>query len=194
VKKRERILLIIVLISGALGLFYRFYLADALEASASGGTLSVEQRVFRDNVKMLKDKAFIEGNYRRFDIGLPERVNNQKPDKTFVNELDKMLKQQLGIPAPKIGIPKNNWIENVDDYYFIDVNVDVDGAPEEMVTLLQNMEKHGLLIKDFTLTKTREGAHLKVGVSRLVKHDDESRRKVKKKPSRSGAGAGTGAL
>jgi hypothetical protein len=63
------------------------------------------------------------------------------------------------------------------------VNVSLGGEPGELIRLLDQMEQRGLLIKDFTLSQgyssRKRTAALKVEVSRLVPHDDISRRQFK---------------
>ena len=83
---------------------------------------------------------------------------------------------------------KTTDIENIEEYYYIDVEASVDGPPQKMVDLLIDFQKAGLLIKYVKLLKPnndRNQLKMDVLVSRLAKRTqqeiDKRRRSTKRR-------------
>ncbi|HOE97416.1 MAG TPA: hypothetical protein PLS90_01025 [Candidatus Sumerlaeota bacterium] len=182
--RRERILLIVTVLIVAPLLIYHFFLADWLEGMAgqAGGDLSVERARFASNIATLADRRQIETAYSRIDFSQSQPLPGQNATEHFLNELYGLLTEEFQIMNPRIEKARPQAIPDVPEYYFVELEVTVEGSPEEMLRLLVNMENRGVLIKSLTID-TRSGGgfgrddelvNLTVEVARLVKHTEES--------------------
>ena len=180
--KRERNLVIITLLVVGILLSYQFYFADKLETgdtAAAVGNLDEARSTFTDFAGTFAKGRQIRREYARIDIGIPERTGTKQPTATFSDELYKMLTTQFSVDAPRMGTPKRVAIKDVDDYYFIEIDVTITDTLDNLIKLLRELDGGGLLIKSFTLDKRSRGqdlAQLDMTVARLVKHDEESRK------------------
>lgn len=164
--------------------------------TAAGGT------VFTDNLKTAQDKfiknraillqgASINKRYEQFAAGLEDtRTPGMDPGMAASNQLYEVLTKKLGVRTPSISVSKAVPIKTVDDFYFINITFKVSGSEREMKRLLQDMEQLGFLIQSFKMSAANHGQNdmveMEVVVSRLVKHDAESLKRMK------GSGGGRG--
>jgi hypothetical protein len=186
VNKRERMLLILTLAVVVPLLAYHFFMADAIEGALAGGTgeLGEARGQFRQYAKTLEDSRNIREQYQAISFTSPEREGNLSPAQTFQNQISTMLTQQFNIMTPQIESPTFSAIKDVDDYYFVDIAMQVSGPDKQIVSLIQDMNRMGLLIKRFDLKrlslKFSDSLQLDIEVSRLVKHDAASRKLLKR--------------
>lgn len=190
-KKRERNMIIITLAVVALALAFNFLLADKLETSEesiSSGNLDSTRETYHQYKQTLKDSATIKTQYQAIAFGQPEHVSGQDPGETFQNQLSRLLTEQLKVPNPQVGTPKYTEIKNVEDYYFINIDVRISGSHAELMQLLVNMQRLGLLIQNFSLKQQNrmqwEVIDLEITVARLVKHDADSKKRLSWKRGR----------
>ena len=92
----------------------------------------------------------------------------------FSDELNDLIINQLKVAAPDMEPPSFSEIPDVDEYEFVEIEAQVNGGLGELINLLRVMDKRGLLIKTFKLSKayTRHQSDLvemDFTVARLVK-------------------------
>jgi hypothetical protein len=184
-KKRERNMIIITLAVVALVLALNFLLGDKLETSeesVSSGNLDSARETYNQYKQALKDSAKTKAAYQAIAFSQPERIPGQDPGETFQNQLSRLLIEQLRVPNPQVGTPKATEIKNVEDYYFINIDVHISGTHPELMQLLVNMQRLGLLIQSFTLKQQNkmqwEAIDMDITVARLVKHDADSKKRL----------------
>jgi len=182
-KPREKILLAATVLV-CLVVLYAFFPADLFEgataASGDSASLSAAQKTFQDNFTALQDPDQIRAKYQAIAFNLPEQEAGKDPGGTFQNQLFKLLVDRLGVKNPRVSSPTLSRIPSVDDYYFVDIEVQTSGTHAELMKLMQDMESLGLLIKSFKFQQgsgygiQRDQINLTVKVARLVKHDAAS--------------------
>lgn len=161
-----------------------------------GGTVAIESLSstmdkFHKSVEIMRKNETIKKQYEQFAAGLDDtRAPGTDPGMAAQNQLYRVLTEKLGVRTPSISTYKSVPIKAVDDFYFININFKVGGTEKEMKRLLQDMERLGFLIQSFKMSANNHGqgdaVDMDVVVSRLVKHDAESLRKMK------GASSGRG--
>jgi hypothetical protein len=182
--RRERNLIIVTVVVAAIALGFMVY--DNMTASlatADVGSLSAEQTAFRRNSRIVANFKKIRQDYNSVALrNLPPTRSNMRPVNIFQNELEHILTVEFGFPSPRVETSRMSPIPQVEDYYFVDVDVRIPGEVADLVRLLEQMERRGLLIKEFTLEQRgygrRQSAELKVRVSRLFQHDEISRKEM----------------
>jgi hypothetical protein len=187
-KKSERNLTIITVTIVVLALLYNFVLADLFTGGDGGAETSAtvdladEQTRFERYASTLRDGPAIRQRYQAIASLESGEGDARTPAESFGNELYTLLTRRLNIASPRIEPPNYSVIEDVDDYYFVEIEVGVGGTYDQLVQLLLDMEQLGLLIKTFRFEMAGRGANgevsLNVTVARLVKHDDYSRRRL----------------
>jgi hypothetical protein len=183
-KSSEKTLVIATVAVVALGLYIKLSSGGSGLFSASSGSegnLAAEQERFRQYAGFVRDGDQIREAYNRVTLrNIPERRGNKRPGDTFVDELARILTDEFHQVSPRVDPYVPSKIPKVEDYYFVDVDVAMDGQVGEMIRLLLQMEQRGLLIKEFTLDRRTDfRASLKVKVARLVQHDAFSRRMMR---------------
>lgn len=180
---RERFLLIgvisAVVIAGAVFLLPEDF---SITSPFSGGDLDSARRTFRDDFDWIKKGPAIRRDYQRVEAQFPERVGTRTPESTFSDELAKMLTEK-GVLNPAIKAPEQAFIEGVEDYYYIDLEVRLFGELPQMIDILTQFHQKGLLIKSLELRKSNPDVpkvQLDVRVSRLAKLDETQKKKQKK--------------
>lgn len=181
-KQSEKILSIVTAIAAVIFIYFTFFSGDAATTAgaAESGNLGEEKARFEQYSKTLQNGDRIQQEYERLTLrNVPESRGNESPGTTFSNVLSNILMTEFNQPSPRIEPYKLSVIPKVEDYYFIDISVSLDGKVDDMIRLLKQMEKRGLLIKEFTLEVRGPGwrgdSTLNVKVSRLVQHDKFSR-------------------
>ncbi len=179
--KRERTLLIVTVVVLVIGGVLYFMPENLLQTlRGGGGDLASAQKTFQNHLKTLKQGREIRAKYKRIEVGQSKPKPGQTPSEQFSNELYQLLTERFRIAGPNIEKARRETIEDVDDYYFVEIPIQVNGTRRDMVQLLINLEDIGVLIKTYELGKVsgRRGGNqvsLDVEVARLVKHDEESR-------------------
>lgn len=173
--------------------------------TAQTKTTAVGGTVFTDNLKTAQDKfiknraillqgASINKRYEQFAAGLEDtRTPGMDPGMAASNQLYEVLTKKLGVRTPNMSVSKAVPIKTVDDFYFINISFKVNGSEREMKRLLQDMEQLGFLIQSFKMSAANHGqgdmVEMEVVVSRLVKHDAESLKRMKGSSGRGGRGS-----
>jgi hypothetical protein len=184
-KKSEKILAIVTAVGAVLFVYFNFFAGDVDTGPAvESGNLEAEQSRFEQYARTLKDGKRIQDEYERLTLrNVPETRGSERPGNTFQVELARILTDEFNQPSPRIEPYQMSVIPKVEDYYFVDVSVTIDDKVASLIQLLLRMEKRGLLIKEFTLDVRGPGwrgdATLNAKVSRLVQHDEFSRRALK---------------
>lgn len=186
--RRELILAIATVAVLGIGLVLRFAPeGDTVEPVATqletAGTFegASPRRQLESSIAIIEQGPEIREAYRRVEAQFPERVGNRTPEATFSDELTRMMKEQ-GWERPKIRPPQTTEIPEVDDYYYIDLEVQVTGELQEALNLLSAFQNKGLLIKAFDITNTnpdQQVVSMDVTVSRLARIDDAGRRRLR---------------
>lgn len=185
-KSREITLLVIFLI--VIGGGGYFFLGDSGSETASAqkvvsGDLETVRKKFSDNLRLLKQGKNINAEYQKLSASLEDaRTPGVDPGMAAQNQLVRFLTEKLNVKTPNVTNWKSVPIKNVDEYYFINISFKVGGSEAEMKRLLQSMETLGFLIQSFHLSQINHGKddylEMEVTVSRLVKHDAESLRRL----------------
>lgn len=185
-KRREVILLIItvIIIGGGLYLFFEPEPSETGPTAAlSTADLGAVRNEFAENLKFLRKGKEINGRYNQLSVSLEDTHSvGMDPGHAAENQLSKVLRERLGIATPNIQNSTPESIKNVDEYYFINIPFEVSGTEADMKRLLREMEAMGFLIQVFKMNGSAHGqtdnVTMNVTVSRLVKHDEESKRRL----------------
>ena len=187
--KRERILLITtVIIVGVGGILYFLPedLLKSLRGGNGGGDLNTVRQTFTNYGTILKRAPKIRDEYQEIAFGQSSNPEaGQTPSEEFSNELYNLLTERFGIAGPDIDKARLSSIEDVPEYYFVEIPLHVKGELPDMIRLLINMEGIGVLIKSFDLAQAPSRqeeiqVNLDVEVARLIKHDEQSRELFKR--------------
>lgn len=187
--RREKVLTILVVAAIAVAAAFQFAPEGAFEVSAlGGGDLDRARRSFRESYRMLQLGPQIRLDYERFEAQFPEQVGNRTPESTFTVELDRLLTDK-GWTNPQLKPPKRVKIKDIDDYYYIDIDLTLPAVrnQQDAIDLLADLQTSGLLIKHFKIAKPRpdiEVFRLDAIVSRLAKLSPEEREQIAKSRSR----------
>ncbi len=182
---RERMLLIItVVVVGGLMAFH--FLSGTIEeqlASTGGsGELTEARDELQSYIDTLRDSARIKHQYEQLPMAA-EGTGDATAEEIFNLDLVNLLNNKFNIPSPRLTAPKADLVPNVEDYYFISITVSaLSGTPEQMIDLLREIERMGLIITSFKLDRGAQLRHadevsLEFDVARLVRHDEQSRRR-----------------
>lgn len=149
-------------------------------ASLGGGGRVVEARVaFLEAFEILRKGPAIDGAFARVDTKLPKAIPGRTPELTFSDEVTRILVGR-NWQTPKVKPPKTSEIKDVEDYYYIDLEISVTGPLEKLVDLMVFFQEQNILVKNFKLEKPRvdsDQVNLDVTVSRLARADPEERKK-----------------
>lgn len=168
-----------------IALVYHFVLADKLDEITQGfsGDLEIERSRFKRYSKIIEDGQEIHEEYERIVFQGKEKVGDQEVGDTFHNQLFELLTTQLNVEAPNLSSYEYEEIEDVEDFVFVELSVDVYGTFREMLRLLQNMQGKGLLIKNFSLDRAGRGGRdeikMTIDVARLVKTPERFKRRMR---------------
>jgi hypothetical protein len=178
-KKSERNLLIVTLVVAAIsGAILLRPEATSDAAAAAAGDLETVRRRFHDYATTLEDEARIRSEFNRIG-GQWSGDSSRGPRELFTVELSTLL-QQRGFQMPPIQPPRFSKIENVEDYCTVDVELNIVHAQPWLIQLLREMERRGMLIKEFNLSRVnaRDPSQiaLRVKVARVIKQTPETRR------------------
>ncbi len=178
--RRERIILGITIAVAVVGALFFVHDKFAKSDEGSEGGVANAQRTFEDSFRKLQDGPAIRQAYEVVNTQLPERLPNRTPEATFSDEVTRLLKER-GWPTPTVKPARPSPIPDVDDYYYIDLEVSVAGRLAEIINLMIEFKNTGLLIKAFDVDKRsmdRDEVMLNVTVARLAKMDEEKRKKL----------------
>ena len=179
--QREKIILATTIVVAVIGL--GFMLENKLFQGPDSVQVAGARETFEQYLKQVKIGPSIREAYQRVNTQMPERLPNSTPEATFSNEVAKRL-QDKGWERPTVKPARPSEIKNVDDYYYIDLDLSLTGTLEKVIDVLKDFQQTGLLIKAFQIEKRNmdgEEVGLTVTVSRLAKMDEERLRKLRKK-------------
>ena len=187
IKKREHLLLIMTIAVGLIAILYHMGFASLLNAlSESGEILDQEKERFQEYVTQLNNKDEIEKAYNSIQFEFPQTDPDKKPEQQFSEDVVKMC-AKYGLPTPNIGPPKDEIIENVDDYKFISLTIRINGSIEKLSSILKEFNRNALLIEDITLTATLDEEDINAGITlaRIAKLTPEESARLQKARSSS---------
>lgn len=182
---RERNLLIITILVVILGGGYYFMPEDfSLGGDVGAGNAAAESRRFEEYREWIERGPSVEREYRGIEATFPQKVGTQSAESTFSNELFELIKVQ-GWDKPTINPARREIIEDVEDYYFIDLDVaNLVGPAQKIIDVIAELRRNGLLIKHFKIRKAnvdRDLITLNVTVSRLARFTAEEKKRMNKK-------------
>jgi hypothetical protein len=155
---------------------------DTPTVTQSAGDVAAARRTFMKNIATLQDGAKINDKYKSIDAAVAEQVKFGRPEQVLANNLYDLLTQRLQVPNPRIGTGQLVEIPSVNDYCFIDISVDISGNYRDIINLLSEMDRIGLLIKTFKIVQRNRNqadtVDLNLTVSRLVKVDEKIRKRL----------------
>lgn len=172
-----------VLVGAALLFMPDDWLGEGVFVAADARQAKTE---FVDALERIKEGPAILEAYGRVETKLAERRGDRTPEATFSFEMTEVLKK-AGWETPKLKPPKQAFIKEVEDYYYVDLELEVTGEVESLVNLLIEFKNLGILIKAFELEKKNmdeNEAVLKVTASRLAKADEDMLKKRKRRMRR----------
>lgn len=190
-RQREKTLMIVTAVIVVLGLGFSFMPED-LEFSLpmfgarieTAGSLGEARKTFRTYRGWIQRGERIEADFRRIRFASPPESPGRRPQDEFARELYDLLTRTLNVPTPDIGTAAFTRIPDVDEYYFVELEVSVEGSYDQLTDLLTQIDRRGLLIREFIMQQSRRGTDDRLSldfvVARLVKHDEDSRRYLKK--------------
>lgn len=185
--RREKILIIGVVVVIALFVAAKFLPEDILSSGAfGGGELDQARKSFKDGREWLLKGPDIHRDYAKVDAQFPEREGAQNPESTFSNQMSAMLTEK-GWPPTTLSPPKRVAIAGIDDYQYMDIEFKISGEAQRILDLLADLQKLGLLIKEFKVTQPRPDdafVTLDVTVSRLTKLTEDEKKKFEKSKQR----------
>jgi hypothetical protein len=191
--KREQVLMIATLAVAAIALLYQFGFSRVYEAfSSTARELAAGEETYKEYVENLKTRDKIEAAYREIEDQFPKTEKNKTPDKQFSEDIASLC-SELGFKYPKIQPPKDEEIEEVDDYKFITITVVTRDKLESVAKMLKGFAARSLLIKELTLSTSLDSDLITVSatVARIAKvPEDELKAAAKEKPRQRGARSG----
>ncbi len=182
---RERNLLIVTIIVVVLGGGYYLMPEDlSLARDAGVGNAAAERRRFEEYREWIERGPSVKREYSRIDAIFPQQVGTQTAESTFSNELFELIKAQ-GWDKPTIKPARREIVEDVEDYYYIDLDIaSLVGPAQKIIDLMVELRRNGLLIKHFKMRKAnadRDLITLNVTVSRLARFTAEEKARMKDK-------------
>ena len=180
-KRREQFLAIITVVALIGAVAYRMMPTGGGLSALTSGDLDSSRTTFQEFHRLLEDGPEIRERFERVAARFPERHPNRTPRATFTDELTALLKEK-GWPNPTLSPAREIEIDDVDDFYYIDLDVQVAGPFAKMINLLITFQQTGLLIKSFDfqiqridLDRDRDMVQMDVTVSRLAKWDEDEK-------------------
>jgi hypothetical protein len=145
-----------------------------------GGEASAARQTFQEYFARIQYGPAIREAYDRVNTRLPERLPNSTPEATFSNEVVRLL-QSRGWDRPIVKPARPSLIEDVNDYYYIDLEVRLRGGLQNIISVMLDFQKAGLLIKTFEIQKRdmdKDQLDLMVTLSRLARMDENHERRL----------------
>lgn len=147
---RERMLLVVTVVSLALFIGWRMGLGDAFDGFFSGGaSVKSAEKKFRTNLDALGEILTIEEQY--FRIGqIPNQGEKKLSPALAFQEQVIQIAQKQGFQFPPARTV-NSDIEGVDDYQLISTAIKTEGSFADTVELLKAYEAAGFLFLEMDL-------------------------------------------
>lgn len=181
ISKREKNILILTVVVIVGALFYQFGLNSLMTAfSESAGDLESKQKVFESNTELLKQRKSIEQTYLNIERLFP-KDSPEKTAKQLFSEDVEILFRELGIANGQIRTPKDEFIEGVDNYKEITIDIEADGKLDQIVSILKKFYVDSFIVKQLKISgdPDNEFKKLNISVSRVVKITPENQPKSK---------------
>lgn len=183
--RREQILTILTVVVVGGALLFQFVLAPMLEGGGAmttvqAGDLDRIRNTFRNHVEKLEKSGGIRQEFEQFGFSAAAADAGPNAGDIFRDELFELLTSRLGVSTPQISPADEFEIPNVEEYNFVEVEVQVSDTYPEIINLLRNMESRGLLIRRVKIEQRNrrdpETIELEVDVARLVKNSRQESR------------------
>jgi len=146
------------------------------EEVAPGG-IQDARKTFNEYYQLLQDREWVGQAYDRVNSPLLEIAPGQTAEATFSNEVNRVLVEK-GWDRPNIKPPKRSDIPGVADYFYIDLEVTLQGTLAKIANVMLDLQSNGVLIKSFKTDKRNMDADvvdLDMVVARPVKEVEEDR-------------------
>jgi hypothetical protein len=187
ISKREQLLMVATLSVAAVALIYQFGFSRIYEAfSSTAGQLATAEKTYNEYVSVWKTRDQIEAAYSEIEGQFPKAEKDKSPDKQFSEDIARLC-ADLGFSYPKIQPPKDEQIEEVDDYKFITITIMTNEKIDRVAKLLNGFAQKSLLIKELNLVSVPDSdlITVTVTVARIAKvPESEVRAAAKEKPTR----------
>jgi C-terminal processing protease CtpA/Prc len=183
--RRERTILIVTIVVGAVALVYRFGLQDVFNTLTSASDqLAQEEKTYREYIQDLKRKDAVDRDYqkleRSYSIGL-------QGTKEFTGGIEQNF-AAFGMTGTRYDPPEEALVEGAEDYGYVKLRIRCDGEIEMIRKMLTLFDKQALLVEELKLTGQLDFPRIGVDVrvSQIVKTSPEMRAKMEKQPRASG--------
>lgn len=176
--QREKRLLLITLVILVIGGVFWYTGQEDLETTDVGEAANFDdaQMEFEKIMNVLDREEEINRGFEEIDDGLRDTIGDSSHRAIFQNELYGLLTTQLKVPTPKMTKARGLAIDNVSDYYFVELEFSASGSRQEMTKLITELESRGLIVNSCEMTRRKsDEVDLTVVVARLFKHNDQSR-------------------
>jgi hypothetical protein len=187
ISKREQILMVATITVALVALLYQFGFSRIYEAfSSTAGELASAEKTYNEYVSVLKTRDQIEAAYRDIEDQFPKAEKDKSPDKQFSEDIARLC-SSLGFSYPKIQPPRDEQIEEVDDYKFITITVVTNEKLDNVAKLLKGFASRSLLIKELNLSSGLDSdlVTVTVTVARIAKvPESEVKAAAKERPAR----------
>lgn len=187
-RKREQLLIIVTVLLGTFVLLYQVGFSKLYHSLAiTSSELEKQKTLFSDYLNQFSRKSKIEQEYKEIEAQFPLPAPDRKPAQQFSEEVDALCRQ-LGFSYPNIEPPKDELIENVDDYKFITLTIRVEGPLKNIAQLLNGFHTRALLIRELNLSSARDQDRITaiITAARIAKLTPEEMEKIKSKKSSEG--------
>ncbi len=182
-KKRERILMFATIIVAVLALFYQLGFSSLYDSiTETSEQLEAEKEKFEEYIEQYERKDQIEKAYKEIEGTFPPTDPNMKPEQQFIEDVANMAKK-FGFLHPDFEPPKDETIENVNDYKFILLTVTVTGPLDNLSNLLIEFHRNALLIKELQLSAPldRDSITATITAARIAKLSEEEIERLREK-------------
>ena len=180
-----------------MGGYFPFFHDRLMEGSGGGaasGSLAAERSRFERYLELSQKGAEIERRYLEVSPrDFPETRPGERARETFSTLISNLLTSEFRHLNPRQETARPVQIPNVEDYMLIEVPIRLQGDPKELINVMLEMERRGLLINKFSLQQalnTRLTGMLRpapgaVGtldmtVARLVPADEDAKRLLRR--------------
>jgi len=181
--RRERTILILTLIVGAVALVYYFGLEQAVNAlAAQREQLRQEQKTNQSYLDDLRKKETVDSRYREI-----ERLYSitDQGSKEFTASVEQTF-AAIGMTGAKYFPPEEALMKGNEDLGYVKLHIACDGDIRKVAQVLSFFDQQAILVEDLKLTAflDQERVNIEVWISQIVKLTPEKRRELEAKSRR----------